>query len=144
MQLLSGSATKTSWRVSSILSRDHKANGAQHMFDGTDITCWTSDHGTPQHVLLTFHRIVHVRQVHVMFQGGFVGEDVRFLARTTESPVDFVPLPVTVHFTDSNAMQAVDVSCDNATHLLVVFGRSSDFYGRVTIYKLAVWGHECK
>ncbi|RHY65660.1 hypothetical protein DYB38_003017, partial [Aphanomyces astaci] len=115
-----------------------------HMFDGTDVTCWNSDQGTPQQVLLSFHRHVHIRQVHVMFQGGFVGEDVQFLVTTTESPTEFHALPVSKHFDDGNAMQSVDVSCDNATQLRVVFGKSSDFYGRVTIYELLVWGLEAE
>ncbi|KAG9413314.1 Nuclear receptor 2C2-associated protein [Aphanomyces cochlioides] len=140
-QLLSGDKTSTTCRVSSVLNRDRKEYGAHHMFDGSEISCWNSAEGSPQQVWLDFHRTVHLRRVQVMFQGGFVGEDVQFLVTTTEEQT-FHALPLSVHFDDGNAMQSVDVACDNVTQLRLHFGRSSDFYGRVTIYQLLVWGEE--
>ncbi|KAH9091028.1 hypothetical protein Ae201684P_006429 [Aphanomyces euteiches] len=125
-QLLSGDETSTTCRVSSVLNRDRKEYGAT----------WS-----PQQVWLEFHRTVHLRRVQVMFQGGFVGEDVQFLVTTTEEQT-FHALPLSVHFDDGNALQSVDVACDNVTQLRLHFGRSSDFYGRVTIYQLLVWGEE--
>ncbi|KAF0700128.1 Aste57867_9316 [Aphanomyces stellatus] len=143
MQLLIGAETKTTCRVSSVLNRDRKQYGAQHMFDGSEVTCWNSDQGSPQQVWLTFHRAVNLRQLQVMFQGGFVGEDVALWVTTAAEPTFHVLPPAEpIHFGDSNALQFVDVSCDGATQLRLHFGRSTDFYGRVTIYQLHVYGDE--
>ncbi|XP_041326998.1 nuclear receptor 2C2-associated protein isoform X1 [Pyrgilauda ruficollis] len=46
----------TATRVSSVLNRDVKQFGKQHLFDGSEETCWNSD---------------QVSQLHIQFQGGF-------------------------------------------------------------------------
>ncbi|NXX24679.1 NR2CA protein, partial [Nicator chloris] len=58
-------------RVSSVLNRDVKQFGKQHLFDGSEETCWNSDQGTSQWVTLDFPRPVKVSQLHIQFQGGF-------------------------------------------------------------------------
>ncbi|NWW83561.1 NR2CA protein, partial [Climacteris rufus] len=58
-------------RVSSVLHRDAKQFGKQHLFDGNEDTCWNSDQGTSQWVSLEFPRPVRVSQLHLQFQGGF-------------------------------------------------------------------------
>ncbi|NXR30927.1 NR2CA protein, partial [Zosterops hypoxanthus] len=58
-------------RVSSVLHRDVKHFGKQHLFDGSDETCWNSDQGTSQWVTLDFPSPVKVSQLHIQFQGGF-------------------------------------------------------------------------
>ncbi|NXW80013.1 NR2CA protein, partial [Hirundo rustica] len=57
--------------VSSVLNRDVKHFGKQHLFDGSEETCWNSDQGASQWVTLCFPRPVRVSQLHVQFQGGF-------------------------------------------------------------------------
>uniref|UniRef100_U3K0R4 Nuclear receptor 2C2 associated protein n=1 Tax=Ficedula albicollis TaxID=59894 RepID=U3K0R4_FICAL len=61
----------TATRVSSVLNRDVKQFGKQHLFDGSEETCWNSDQGTSQWVTLDFPRPVKVSQLHIQFQGGF-------------------------------------------------------------------------
>ncbi|NXT14422.1 NR2CA protein, partial [Prunella fulvescens] len=58
-------------RVSSVLNRDVKHFGKQHLFDGSEETCWNSDQGTCQWVTLDFPRPVKVSELHIQFQGGF-------------------------------------------------------------------------
>ncbi|NXV08738.1 NR2CA protein, partial [Cettia cetti] len=82
-------------RVSSVLNRDVKQFGKQHLFDGSEETCWNSDQvwaqgqgqaaepprarcdtavptqGTSQWVTLEFPSPVKVSQLHIQFQGGF-------------------------------------------------------------------------
>lgn len=68
------------------------------MFDGNDETCWNSSQvckinmcqyllnkkGKPQSILITFKTPVQVKEVHIMFQGGFVGKDCQFLVAKNE------------------------------------------------------------
>ena len=57
-------------KVSSTLNKSSEY-ASKHMFDGTDITCWNSDQGSPQFVVLDFTRRVIPRKVLIQFQGGF-------------------------------------------------------------------------
>ena len=43
------------------------------MLDGKLDTCWNSDQGSPQYILMDFGRDVAVIKLNVMFQGGFAG-----------------------------------------------------------------------
>ncbi|KAE8632601.1 hypothetical protein XENTR_v10001595 [Xenopus tropicalis] len=58
-------------RVSSVLNRDVKQFGKQFLFDGREETCWNSDQGSCQWVLMEFPQNVLVSQIHLQFQGGF-------------------------------------------------------------------------
>lgn len=43
------------------------------MFDDSLETCWNSDQGTPQYILLDFAEKVEVTRFSIQFQGGFAG-----------------------------------------------------------------------
>ncbi|OQS07684.1 hypothetical protein THRCLA_20087, partial [Thraustotheca clavata] len=73
MELLTG--PPTTCKVSSVLNRDRKQYGPQHLFDGLNDTCWNSDQGSSQQVWLSFNRTVMIKRIELMFQGGFVGEE---------------------------------------------------------------------
>jgi hypothetical protein len=45
------------------------------MFDGNKNTCWNSDQGSPQFILIDFGRSVVTKKLKIMFQGGFVGQE---------------------------------------------------------------------
>jgi hypothetical protein len=45
------------------------------MFDDSNETCWNSDQGTSQYILLEFDEDVCVSNISLIFQGGFVGQD---------------------------------------------------------------------
>lgn len=79
-----------------MLNNDGKQFGKQHMFDGSEETCWNSDQvhfilhslhafffavipqGVPQFIRIKFERAVTVSAVHIQFQGGFVGQTAEF------------------------------------------------------------------
>lgn len=52
--------------------------GKKHLFDGTEETCWNSEQGKPQWILIRFGQSVSIKEVNIMFQGGFVGQDCSF------------------------------------------------------------------
>jgi len=48
------------------------------MLDGKDDTCWNSAQAPQQHIIVKFKKPVDLSEVHIMFQGGFVGTPVQF------------------------------------------------------------------
>ena len=59
-------------RTSSVLKRSGEFAG-KNMADGKEETCWNSDQGSPQWILIEFPGAVTLSRVCIMFQGGFVG-----------------------------------------------------------------------
>jgi hypothetical protein len=45
------------------------------MFDSSHDTCWNSDQGSPQFILIDFLKAVNIQALTFIFQGGFVGQD---------------------------------------------------------------------
>ena len=130
------------------------------MFDGNTDTCWNSDQGSPQYVVIDFGRQVVPTALSIMFQGGFAGVDGTVeLGPALDAMTPLLPL---ADVADSNvlqtfALQSVDVDtsatagpggpCDDGgvkvgRYLRISFPASTDFYGRVTVYELNVYGHE--
>ena len=70
--LLTG-INKQKCKVSSILNRSIEFS-SKNMFDSDDNTCWNSDQGSPQSILLDFGRRVIIHSISLTFQGGFVGQ----------------------------------------------------------------------
>lgn len=59
------------YRVSSVLNKDTKSYGKQYLADGKEETCWNSDQGPNQWIIVTFSKPVIVKQIELKFQGGF-------------------------------------------------------------------------
>lgn len=55
-------------RVSSVLGRNTRELGKQHLFDGSAETCWNSDQGMPQWVALRWPSPVQVTTIIAQFQ----------------------------------------------------------------------------
>ncbi|NXD59408.1 NR2CA protein, partial [Corvus moneduloides] len=146
-------------RVSSVLNRDVKQFGKQHLFDGSEETCWNSDQGTSQWVTLDFPQPVKVSQLHIQFQGGFSSRLCTLEGcRTGEELVKISEL----YPQDSHALQisfprmmmmmggwnsgiflfwnfaAVEETV--LDKLRITFGSSTDFFGRIVVYHLGVLG----
>ncbi|NXR29089.1 NR2CA protein, partial [Cinclus mexicanus] len=121
-------------RVSSVLNRDVKHFGKQHLFDGSEETCWNSDQGTSQWVTLDFPRPVKVSQLHIQFQGGFSSR-----LCTLEGEDCWGPASVYPHL-DPAGLQRFQVEETVLDKLKITFGSSTDFFGRVVIYHLGVLG----
>ena len=119
-------------KVSSVLNKNVREFGKKFLFDHTDDTCWNSDQGSPQFIVLTFEEPLKISQVQIQFQGGFVGTNCHFLVNDSEDKVEFFP-------EDSNKTQTFSLDQDKCTILKIVFGGSTDFFGRITIYHLKLF-----
>eukprot|EP01089_Gocevia_fonbrunei_P012416 TRINITY_DN2936_c0_g1_i2.p1 TRINITY_DN2936_c0_g1~~TRINITY_DN2936_c0_g1_i2.p1 ORF type:complete len:142 (+),score=19.83 TRINITY_DN2936_c0_g1_i2:34-459(+) len=130
-------SAKTLCKVSSVLNNDVKQYGKQHLFDNSLESCWNSDQGSPQEILLAFQECVDINEVRITFQGGFVGKDCKFYTSTDGKSYslhsDFYPV-------DVSSMQQFKCETSAVKRLKIVFESSTDFYGRITIYQLDVIG----
>ena len=110
--------------------------------------------GTPQHIFLDFGRPVVPTAVRLMFQGGFVAKELAMLAAPAHTsdpnseggPAGATAAPGLEKLADAwpadeSTLQEFVVPCEApVTQLKLVFNGSTDFYGRVTVYKLEVLG----
>ncbi|KAJ2770596.1 hypothetical protein IWQ57_002587, partial [Coemansia nantahalensis] len=88
-------------RVSSVLNRDTGSLGKQHLFDGSSETCWNSEQGSPQHILVEFARPVLLREIRIQFQGGFAGKATRLIDLDRRETI------CDLHPSDSNKLQTL-------------------------------------
>lgn len=114
----------------------------QNMFDDSEDTCWYSKPGSNQFIILAFDKPVVLAQIKIMFQGGFVGTTT--LVESERSQLGWVGLCEAFHLEDGNALQTLSLPSDGVAYQMyrINFVSSSDFYGRITIYKLEVFGYE--
>uniref|UniRef100_A0A673JHG8 Nuclear receptor 2C2-associated protein n=1 Tax=Sinocyclocheilus rhinocerous TaxID=307959 RepID=A0A673JHG8_9TELE len=129
----------TQSRVSSVLNRDVKQFGKKFMFDSNEETCWNSDQGESQWVVLEFPQPVKVFELRIQFQGGFSGKSCKLEGSAKKEDhkhiVDFYP-------EDNNCLQISfhvvfpiqDVPL--VQKLKIVFENSADFFGRIIVYTL--------
>ena len=116
-------------KVSSVLNKNVKEFGKQFLFDGREETCWNSDQGSPQYISILFHEPKEkISQLQVQFQGGFVGTQCQVIVNNDKT-IDIFP-------EDSNKLQTFPVEISDASQLKILFGGSTDFFGRITVYQL--------
>ncbi|NWQ67829.1 NR2CA protein, partial [Neopipo cinnamomea] len=138
----------TTARVSSVLNRDAKQFGKQHMFDASEETCWNSDQGTIQWVTLDFPRPVKVSQLHVQFQGGFssrlctlegcrAGEELVKISELYPQDSHAMQISFATSGLGPNPFQVEETVLDK---LKITFENSTDFFGRIVVYHLGVLG----
>eukprot|EP01006_Ploeotia_vitrea_P063547 TRINITY_DN85759_c0_g1_i1.p1 TRINITY_DN85759_c0_g1~~TRINITY_DN85759_c0_g1_i1.p1 ORF type:complete len:146 (-),score=17.57 TRINITY_DN85759_c0_g1_i1:145-582(-) len=130
-------------KVSSVLNKDHTTYGKANMFDGQPDTCWNSDSGTPQSVTLSFTEPVCIDSLRAVFQGGFVGAKTVLHAKTTGAFQELMAWS----FEDVNTEQTLAIPAEQQmpiSALKLVFEESTDFYGRITLYKLQLSGKAAK
>ncbi|KAJ1531059.1 hypothetical protein ONE63_005888 [Megalurothrips usitatus] len=120
-------------KVSSVLNKDAKQFGKKNMFDNNDETCWNSDQGTPQFISILLPTEEDIDKIEIQFQGGFVGQDCLFCS-TRESGEKNEDVPF--YPEDVNSVQSFPLSkIVRAKKFTVVFNKSTDFFGRIVIYK---------
>ncbi|KAF4320157.1 hypothetical protein BBO99_00005902 [Phytophthora kernoviae] len=134
--------SRTTCRASSVLDRNKTLYGASNLLSSDLSTCWNSAQGSPQQVQVFFHRLVDVAKLCIMFQGGFVGQDVQLHVKKANSNVQWEPVDSEVDPDDSNDLQEFPCSLKQVEALAITFQRSTDFYGRVVIYRLDIQGSE--
>ncbi|XP_076322985.1 nuclear receptor 2C2-associated protein [Tachypleus tridentatus] len=126
-------------RVSSVLNRDVKQFGKQYMIDRNDDTCWNSDQGSPQWICLNFSKPVKVEKLQLQFQGGFVGKDCWIEASVNKD--DKFQKIQDVFLEDTNMLQTFNLKqAVETSNMKIVFNTSTDFFGRVIVYKLEILG----
>ncbi|KAJ2804868.1 hypothetical protein H4R20_002335 [Coemansia guatemalensis] len=128
----------SNWRVSSVLNRDTSSFGKQYLLDGSHETCWNSEQGTPQHILVEFKVPVLVDKVSIQFQGGFAGKATKLIDLGRKA--DICPL----YPEDNNKLQTFVLpkheQCVDRRRIKIQFLTSTDFYGRIIVYSLDVHG----
>ncbi|KAG0000238.1 Nuclear receptor 2C2-associated protein [Entomortierella chlamydospora] len=133
-------------KVSSVLNRETTLYGKQFLTDDNEETCWNSEAGTPQFIVVDFGRKVQVEAVQFMFQGGFVGKTCQLLAWTNDSefvemmkfyPEDINPLQII-----NNIFPVAENQRQATSRVKIIFESSTDFFGRITVYKLDILGHD--
>ncbi|KAG0048537.1 Nuclear receptor 2C2-associated protein [Gryganskiella cystojenkinii] len=130
-------------KVSSVLNKETTLYGKQFLTDGSEETCWNSEAGTPQFIVVDFGREVTIDSIMLMFQGGFVGKTCQLLSWTNgttfEEIMKFYP-------EDINPAQSFPVPetapYRTTSRVKIVFESSTDFFGRITVYQLDILGRE--
>lgn len=121
-------------KVSSVLNRNVKEFGKKFLFDGREDTCWNSEQGSPQFVLVAFPEAVTARSLQLMFQGGFAGKECWLEAGEDEAGLE---RRADFHPDDANRLQTFELDAGVTGRVFrVVFGDSTDFFGRITLYQM--------
>ncbi|XP_076230584.1 nuclear receptor 2C2-associated protein isoform X1 [Nomia melanderi] len=122
-------------RVSSVLNKNNRSYGKKHMFDNCPETCWNSDAGTPQWIIINFEQECNVSSFEIEFQGGFVGKNcqIEIVNQNIEYLESFFP-------EDKNTTQRFNLKeSKKAKTFKFIFNESSDLFGRIIIYKLSMY-----
>lgn len=128
-----------SCKVSSVLNRNIKEFGKKHLFDGCEETCWNSDQGSPQFITITLNKVKTVNALKLQFQGGFVGKDCEITSITEKE--DSLAAAVSFYPQDKNSDQIIHLSKSlTGDKFKIIFSNSTDFFGRITLYKLELLG----
>ncbi|KAJ7269372.1 hypothetical protein B0H12DRAFT_1095469 [Mycena haematopus] len=135
-------------KVSSTLD---KSVGKKHLVDNNPETCWTSQPGLPQYVQLGFPELIVPETIHLTFQGGFVGTrcavKVPASTESSETVNDWQTL-IYIFPGDINGRQEFPLKTElsaaaiegGVKRLRLEFEESSDFFGRITLYDLQLYG----
>lgn len=145
-------------------------------------TCWTSGAGRPQSLTYEFYnpltqehkQRIHLKRIGIVFQGGFVGQDIDIYTQPFSSTVSTLSssssssssssadtlssttttnntnistdwsTTSTVHIEpdDINEEQFFDINAQDITGIRIIFNNSTDFYGRITIYRINFLGEK--
>ena len=148
-------------RASSTWKHDTRKFGPQNALDTSSDAAWksapsSSDNDSLAYYEIYFNRPVIVHEMRIQFQGGFVGMDcIVYKQKKKEQqnnkdwdefeemyidPIDTTDVQT---FPVDDIMESDDDDTDCCCSALrIEFGRSTDFYGRIVIYSLEVWGLE--
>ncbi|XP_067254761.1 nuclear receptor 2C2-associated protein isoform X1 [Chanodichthys erythropterus] len=127
-------------RVSSVLNRDVKQFGKKFMFDSNEETCWNSDQGESQWVVLEFPQSVKVSELRLQFQGGFSGKSCKLEGSAKEEDLKHI---LDLYPEDNNGLQSFPIrDAPLVQRLKIVFENSADFFGRVIVYTLDILGEK--
>ncbi|VDD76633.1 unnamed protein product [Mesocestoides corti] len=121
--------------VSSVLNRDSQQYGKIHLFDGRPDTCWNSDSGTPQWIMVDFKKPVKLTAVRIQFHGGFAAEEAVLQLWTKETKDNKTAYPIFP--ANVSSLQSFVFTDENAyTNACLLFRKATDFFGRIIVYRL--------
>ncbi|KAH0952471.1 hypothetical protein HN011_000111 [Eciton burchellii] len=124
-------------RVSSVLNRDIRSYGKKHMFDDSTETCWNSDAGSPQWIIINFEEECNISCFEIEFQGGFVGKDCYIEISNNNEKNAIIEA---FYPEDRNNLQKFKLEKQiKAKNLKFLFNQSTDFFGRIIIYNLSLY-----
>ncbi|KAL3913351.1 MAG: hypothetical protein SGARI_000701 [Bacillariaceae sp.] len=148
-------------KASSILQKNVKLYGPMNALDySSETTCWNSE-GSPQGKTSSWIQIdfaaktaaVLPTKIGIQFQAGFVAEEVTVMTLSKSNKYDatakeeWVTVGDTFEVDDDHEMQFLDLLEDGheptiTRSIKLVLDECTDFYGRITIYQLKVFGKE--
>jgi hypothetical protein len=131
------------------LQKNAKVYGPAHALDTDNVSsCWNSEgnQGDTHWLSIDFGRTVRVQQIKVQFQAGFAAESGLMQVLPTDGSGKWETAQE-LEFEDTYEMQTeatteTNVDGHTTTAVRFVFQDFTDFYGRVTIYRLEIWGKE--
>jgi hypothetical protein len=110
---------------------------------------WNSEGNTeePHWFRLDFARAVRPTRVALQFQAGFTAQQVTRIEYQSVGSGDWEVWDEDLECEDTHELQLLDLSPAReaptlCTALRFVLEDCTDFYGRVILYQLQVWGHE--
>lgn len=130
-----------------MLQKNSKLYGPMHALDlANATTCWNSEGSSSgkqsSHFILDFGRLVEPAELRIQFQAGFVGEEMKVYWLDGSS----WKLLLEEEVDDDHNLQTFSFSEStpgvHTTSIKLSFDECTDFYGRVTVYQLQVWGLE--
>ena len=137
------------YRASSVLQKNTKLYGPMNALDlDSSTSCWNSD-GSPSgkrssHYIIEFGRAVEPVELRIQFQAGFVAEKLQVLSQQQQDST-WRPI-IELEVDDDHDLQVFTLDSSGSTvgtnALKLVFDECTDFYGRVTVYQLQIWGYE--
>mmetsp|Transcript_18415 Transcript_18415/g.45647 ORF Transcript_18415/g.45647 Transcript_18415/m.45647 type:complete len:168 (-) Transcript_18415:281-784(-) len=154
--LLSHLSTGTTAKASSVLQNNTKVYGPAKALDCENaLTSWNSE-GSPNGKKASFliidfsgggklpNRRVKPEEICIQFQAGFAAEEITAYVQITGGGDKPKWLKVEeIEADDDHELQTFPLSvADETTALKIVFDETTDFYGRVIVYQLQVWGKE--
>jgi len=144
-------------RASSVQQNNTKVYGPAKAIDCENpLTSWNSEgsrNGKKESFLVVDFsgggkhpdRTVKIEEVCVQFQAGFAAEEMIVYIQRKNSVSDQWSKVDELEADDDHELQSFRLSAvadDAATAVKIVFDETTDFYGRVIIYQLQVWGRE--
>mmetsp|Transcript_17109 Transcript_17109/g.25924 ORF Transcript_17109/g.25924 Transcript_17109/m.25924 type:complete len:145 (+) Transcript_17109:235-669(+) len=131
------------FRASTVLQKNNKLYGAQNALMDNDSNCWNSDQGEKQCFIVKFGRSVSAKKISIEFQAGFSSEFIRVFCKKADGSMweesdEFEP-------EDSLELQTFQLpAMVECTELRIDFEDCRDFYGRITVYRIQVWGSKAQ
>jgi len=126
-----------SLKVSSTLNND-RSLGKQNLLTDDNETCWNSGEGKQQFIIINFNKTINLNHFTIQFQGGFVCRQIELVTVTFGG---LSKLTNTVEPNDSNSNQIFQCKCDNISSVKLIMSNPSDFFGRIIVYRLDLFGN---